>query len=114
LRASLGRGFRLVNSQLLIAGTGLVRRPAAGGEGENPQDAHLAMERQRHDAAEADLVDDLPTRLPSMRTCPWSMIACARVRLFTSRMKNRNRSILTFASLACFVAALHAMTVTSS
>jgi hypothetical protein len=36
---------------------------------------------------------DFSTRFPSIRTWPLSITVWARVLLFTSRMKNKNRSI---------------------
>ena len=53
LAHSLGRGFRLVNSQLLVTAAGFGRRTAAHRQGKNAQDADLVVKRKRNDAPDA-------------------------------------------------------------
>ena len=95
-RFARSRRLRLVNSQLLVAGARLGRRAAPLGQRQYPEHAHPPWSGKRDDAADAHLLARLFDALAvdadvaCCRSRAW-----ARVRLFTSRMQNRKRSILT-------------------
>jgi len=57
--ASLCRGLRLVNSQLLVTGASLGRRASARGKIKYPQDSNAVVEREGDDASGAHFLGRL-------------------------------------------------------